>query len=258
MKTRWMLSSVMALMLSGSFTDAQAIPGEPVDLSNISPISEFFTFKMVFNEFGDGYYQRFDPSTGKYGDKINNPGTRVGGFLQFLLPSTVESGDVAIFKSGLSAESCQFAGDCSDGLRFFTVFNQIVDVIIPLSFMQFFSDNIGTDPPDPGNPDQVALADTGFPNDFNFASVNLDVFETNPAMTGTGENVFEEFLHLAPTISFDPSVANAYDGVSDGPFGFLPIIVEVPEPSSIWLLIFGLSGLCLALGVLRKSTFAPS
>ena len=48
-KARWILSSAMALMLSGSFTNAQA------------------TFRIEFDEFGNGSYQIFNNATNSYG-----------------------------------------------------------------------------------------------------------------------------------------------------------------------------------------------
>jgi hypothetical protein len=158
MKTKWMLSTAVALMLSGGiFTYAQADViggGDP--------------FKLSFDELGNGFYQVFNARTGTYDPVVTDTGGVIGGYLSYLLPQPVGLGDVAI--KGGAEEQCHNASDCSDGLRFTMIGDNY--------YMQYFSDA-----------GDGFLGDTGFPSNFNFGFAGA-------TETGT-DNVQENFTYVA-------------------------------------------------------------
>jgi hypothetical protein len=203
MKARWVLNSAIVLGLSMGFTQARATPG---DLVGSDP------FRLTFDEFGNGFFQIVQPN-GSLGPAVNDPGTVVGGFLQYMLPEPVVLGDVAITSTepnGVISEPCNNASDCSDGLRFVQTGSTF--------FMQYFSD------PTTPNP-----ADTGFPSNFSFSFKGAT--ETGP------EDVQETFLYTPG--------GNSYSGVSDGR-------LAVPEPASIALFGTALIGFGAALRRRRR------
>lgn len=133
MKTRWMLSSAVALMLSGGlFTQAQA------------------AFILNFDEFGTGRLT-FNGAT------TSDPGVLgANGFLRYALPEAVSLGDVAIAGPTAEEQLCRNATDCSDGLRF------LVEGTGASAryFMEYYSDG-----------DDAALGDHGYPTNFNFSFI---------------------------------------------------------------------------------------
>jgi hypothetical protein len=197
MKTGWMLSSAMILAFGMSF--AQATPGQATPGQAVGPDP----FQIFFDEFGTGFYQVFNSTTGQYGPIVNDPGTVVGGFLRYRLPEAVGLGDVAIAAPDRS-EPCTTIANCNDGLRF------IVDSGV--YFMQYWSDPA------------EALADTGPPPNFSVAHIGAN--ETGP------EDVFESFRYAAGPGPF--ATTNFYNGVSDG---------RIPEPASLAILAVSLLGM---------------
>ncbi len=183
-------------LVFGAATAAEAGPGQPLGQD---------PFQLFFDETGTGFYQVFNGTS--YGPIVNDPGTVVGGFLQFKLPEAVVLGDVAITR--LPNEPCNDAGSCSDGLRFITAGGNF--------FMQYFSD-----------PGDGQLADTGFPSNFNFSLKGADEKGV--------EDVFEPFQYVAGP--GPAALTNFYNGVSDG---------RIPEPASLALLGVGLLGLGAAI-----------
>jgi hypothetical protein len=169
---------------------------------------------MFFDEFGTGFYQVSDPATGQYGPIVNDPGTVVGGFLQFLLPEAVGLGDVGIAgpREGETCNATNF-GTCSDGLRF--IFDN------GNYYLQYFSDL-------PFGETPLPLADTGFPADFE-PTVFVDEIGT--------PDVFESFVYVAGATPHTPANSNFYNGVSDG---------RIPEPATLVLLGTALVGLVAA------------
>jgi hypothetical protein len=208
MKTRWTFVSAFLFGLSMGLAEANAVPGE---VFGPDP------FQIFFDEFGTGFYQVFNPTTGQYGPIVNDPGTVVRGFLRYRLPEAVGLGDVAI-TGPAESETCASAADCSDGLRFILEGG--------VYYMQYFSDLPFGETPTP-------LADTGFPADFDFLT------SARAAETGTPD-VFESFLYAAGPTPHTQANSNFYNGVSDGRLG-------VPEPASITLLGAALLGIGAAL-----------
>jgi hypothetical protein len=194
MKTGWMLSSAIVLGLGMGFTQAQATPGDALGPD---------PFQIFFDEFGTGFYQVFNPVTGQYGPIVNNPGTVVGGFLQYSLPEAVTLGDVAIAGPD-RGEPCTTVANCGDGLRFFQTGANF--------FMLYWSDPA------------EALADSGPPPNFSVAFIGAN--ETGP------EDVFESFRYAAGPGPL--ATTNFYNGVSDG---------RIPEPASLAILAVSLLGM---------------
>jgi hypothetical protein len=177
-----MLSGAIILLMSGSFTEAQATlvgQGDP--------------FRINFDENGHGSYQVFNPATGMYGPVVNDPGvivadstTPTGTALQYTLPQTVTGGDLGILEP--SSTTCT-AATCSDAMRFITVAGT--------SVMRYYSDREANEALD--------LADSGLPSNFNAGAF---VSEVGPE----GNN---GFMFVAG--SGNPLITNFYVGISDVP-----------------------------------------
>jgi hypothetical protein len=215
MKTRWTLSCLIWLPLGLSVTDAQEAPiqaAPPVSSMPGAPLGPD-PFRITFDEFGTGFYQVFNSTTGQYGPIVSDPGAVVGGFLRFLLPEAVGLGDVGIAgpREGETCSATNF-GSCSDGVR--VIFDNG-------SYYTQYSSDLPLGEVEAAIP----LADTGFPADFApTAFINE---------TGTPD-VLETFLYVAGPMPQTPANSNFYNGVSDG---------RIPEPATIALLCAALFGL---------------
>jgi hypothetical protein len=216
MKTSWILSGAVTLLLITNSTYIRAVPllgkGDP--------------FRISFDEQGNGSYQVFSPATGIYGPVVNDPGVLVadptspmGMALQYALPEAVVTGCCLAIPEP-PATTCS-ATTCSDAVKFLQIANNF--------FFRYYSDRVLDEVLD--------LADSGLPSDF-FAGVTVSEVgaEGNNGFTydagGTG----------------NPATDNFYVGVSDAP------VPPVPEPVTIALLATALLGLAAA--AVRLRTFA--
>ena len=190
-------------VVSRAHAVAVALPGtpEPSISAALDP------FRMTFDENGRAFIQIF--SDGSYGPRTVLRPIRGASFLTWDLPQPVVPGDVSFAEPPNTA--CTGPSDCSDGLRFTNVNG--------VSTMSFFSDIELGDP-------HPALADTGFPEGFDFTTFQRR--EIGP------ENGLNGFIYDAGPGA--PDLTNIYTGISD----------TVPEAATWAMMIIGFAGLGFA------------
>jgi hypothetical protein len=211
MSNKGLLATVAAAALAtvGLVSQGRAqtapLPGSPEPATGITRAAALGVdpFMMGFDENGNAFVRIF--SNGSYGPPTTLKPIVGDPFLTFNLPEPVVPGDVSFAEP--PSTSCTSAPNCSDGLRFTLAGGK--------STMSFFSD-IETGEP-------RALADTGFPDNFDFTSF---AFKEVGA-----ENGLNGFVYNAGP--GDPALTNVYGGISD----------NVPEASTWAMMIIGFAGL---------------
>jgi hypothetical protein len=209
MSNKGLLATVAAVALATTGVISQAhaavsLPGSPEPTIGIAKAS-LDPFKMVFDENGNAFVQIF--SGGSYGPPTVIKPIVGDPFLTWNLPQPVVPGDVSFAEPPTASCTSSSASNCSDGLRFTLAGGK--------STMSFFSDIESGEP--------RALADTGFPDNFDFTSFAFKEVGSEKGLNG--------FIYNAGP--GDPALTNVYTGISD----------NVPEASTWAMMIIGFAGL---------------
>jgi hypothetical protein len=192
-------------VISQAHAVSLALPGSPEGTIGVASASALDPFRLGFDENGNAFVQIF--ANGQYGPRTVIKPIVGSSFLTWTLPQRVVAGDVSFAEP--PGETCG-SSVCSDGLRFTN--NGVTSTITFFSEFETSGNN--------------ALADTGFPDNFDFRTFAFK--EVGP------ENGLNGFVYLAGP--GDPSLTNVYAGISD----------NVPEPATWALMLLGFAGLGFA------------